>query len=150
MLFRSIDALGHDDRLRALHEAWRLLKPGGVLAFSAHNLRYCHAGDSPRMQWRGDPLALAREALRYWRCRRNHARVEPLRTHADDHALLNDPGHDFACLHYYATRDTVARQLAACGLTLIDTFDHQGAVLAAAAADDASASLLYVARRPGD
>src|SRR5438093_6699515 len=31
-----IDAVGHDDRMRALHEAFRVLRPGGVLMFSTH------------------------------------------------------------------------------------------------------------------
>src|SRR5436190_7400435 len=32
------DAVDHDGRLRAFSEAWRVLRPGGLLAFSSHNL----------------------------------------------------------------------------------------------------------------
>ncbi|MEO8052976.1 MAG: class I SAM-dependent methyltransferase, partial [Acidobacteriota bacterium] len=54
-----IDALPHDDRLRALSEAHRVLRKGGVLAFSSHNIRYEKAFLGPQLNWSSNPVRLA-------------------------------------------------------------------------------------------
>jgi len=54
-----IDALPHHDRLRALGEAYRLLRPGGILVFSCHNIRYKKAFSGPRLRWSSNPVGLA-------------------------------------------------------------------------------------------
>jgi hypothetical protein len=78
---------------------------------------------------------------------KNHLRVAPLRITTPEYALLNDRGHFYACLHYYAARPTVAMQLAGCGMRLLDVFDLAGNVLADTGDDTGNASLMYVAER---
>ena len=104
-----IDALGNDDRLKALAEARRLLRSGGVLAFSAHNLRYRAARSKPHMRWSNNPLRLPASISQYLRGRKNYARLKTLHTETAEYAVMTDQGHDYACLHYYAARETVAR-----------------------------------------
>jgi len=143
-----IDALPHQDRLRALSEARRVLRPGGVLAFSSHNIRYKEAFSGPQLKWSSNPVRLASNCVGYILSRWNHSRVAPLRTLTPEYALLNDPGHRYACLHYYAARSTVASQLANAGLRYIEAFGPSGQSLPEITDDSEISSLLYVAERP--
>jgi SAM-dependent methyltransferase len=143
-----IDALSHYDRLRALDEAHRLLRPGGILAFSSHNLRYKKAFSGPQLRWSWNPVQLAANCVGYVLSIRNHRRVAPLRMTTSEYALLNDPGHRYACLHYYAARSTVSSQLARAGLHCVDAFDRSGRTLAESADDNEIPSIFYVAKRP--
>ena len=142
-----IDALGHEDRLKALAEARRLLRSGGVLAFSAHNLKYRWARRTPRLQWSNNPLRLPACIAQYLRSRKNYLRLRELHSETAEYAVVTDEGHDYACLHYYAARETVARQLANAGLRLIDVIDHQGHAMAAGDDESGSPNFMYIAAR---
>jgi SAM-dependent methyltransferase len=146
-----IDALAHHDRLRALGEAYRLLRPGGVLAFSSHNLRYKKAFSGPQLRWSWNPVRFAANCVGFGLSMRNHRRVAPLRITTSEYALLNDAGHRYACLHYYAERSTVSAQLARAGLRCVDAFDRDGRVLSEStddSDDSETPSVFYVAKRP--
>lgn len=142
-----IDALGPEDRLRALSEASRVLRPEGILAFSTHNLRYKRAFSGPRIEWAAAPWRLGINAVKYMLGWWNHRRVGRLRTVTADYALLNDPGHFYACLHYYIARPAARLQLADARLRLLEVFDRNGSVLGQGDDDGDNPSLLYVARR---
>ena len=143
-----IDALPHQDRLRALSEAFRVLRPGGILVFSCHNIRYKKAFLGPRLSWSSNPVRFAANCVGYVLSLWNHLRVAPLRTATSEYALLNDPGHRYACLHYYAARPTVWSQLANVGLRPLEAFGTSGLMLPESADDSEVASILYVAERP--
>ena len=143
-----IDALPHHDRLRALSEARRVLRPGGILAFSCHNLRYKEAFSGPRLRWSANPVRFAANCAGYVLSLWNHRRVARSRTTTSEYALLNDAGHRYACLHYYAARSTVCSQLATTGLRYVEAFDMRGRVLIDSADDRDLASIFYVAERP--
>jgi SAM-dependent methyltransferase len=142
-----IDALSHEDRLRALREASRILRPGGILAFSSHNIRYKKAFSGPQLAWSSNPVGLAANCAKYAISWWNHLRVARLRRTTPEYALLNDPGHFYACLHYYAARSKVNSQLGYAGMRLLDTFDVDGQVVSEAEDDSKTPSLLYVAER---
>ena len=143
-----IDALPHPDRLRALGEAHRLLRPGGLFAFSSHNIHYKTAFSGPRSRWSWNPVRLAANCVGYVLSMWNYRRVAPLRTTTSEYALLNDPGHRYACLHYYAARSTVSSQLASAGLRCVEALDCSGLTLTESADDSELSSILYVAERP--
>jgi len=142
-----IDALSHEGRLRALHEASRVLRPGGILAFSSHNIHYKKAFSGPQLEWSSNPLRFAANCAKFAISWRHHLRVAPLRRTTPDYALLNDPGHFYACLHYYAARSKVNSQLGYAGMRLIEAFDVDGRVAPEAGDDSKTPSLLYVAKR---
>jgi len=140
-----IDAVGHDDRLRVLREVRRVLAPAGVFAFSSHNRRLRNALAGPRLRFARNPTTQLMHVWRYARSLVNHARVRRLRRVENDYAILNDPGHNYAALHYYIDRDTQRQQLRFCGFQLRDVFAGDGRVLADGDSDGESPSLLYVA-----
>jgi len=142
-----IDALSNQDRLRALNEAHRVLRPGGVLAFSSHNLRYKKAFEGPQFYWSSNPVRFAAGCVNYLLSWWNHRRVARSRITTPEYALLNDPGHRYACLHYYAARSTVHSQLASARMRLIEAFGTSGEVAPETSDDSDYPSLLYVAER---
>jgi len=142
-----IDAVGHDDRVRSLREAARVLRAGGVLMFSTHNRGYRDALHGPRLHWSRNPTTQALYLRRWLRQLTNHARVGRLREQHSGYALLNDPGHDYACLHYYIDQATQRRQLGDLGFEVLDVFDADGRPLDAQQHGSDSSSLMYVARR---
>ena len=142
-----IDALTHDGRMRALRESCRVLRPDGVLAFSTHNLNYKSAFSGPHLEWSWNPVRLASKTVQFVLGSWNYRRIGPLRARTPEYALLNDTGHFYACLHYYAARPTVRAQIEAAGMRLLDVFDPQGRTLAVNDDDREDPWLLYVAQR---
>lgn len=142
-----IDAFGHEDRLRALRETARVLSPFGMVAFSSHNLRYRDAFGRPRMQWSLNPATALRRAAAFGQGWANYFRVARYRKVTAEYALLNDVGHNFACLHYYVSHRTMRSQTASVGLQLIDAIDDQGMSRREEEDDSHSPHLLYVARK---
>ena len=142
-----IDALPHEDRLQALREAHRVLRRGGILAFSSHNIQYKKAFGGPQLNWSCNPVRFAANCANYILSRWNHYRVAPLRRTLSEYALINDPGHRYACLHYYAARSTVCSQLARAELRFIEAFDTDGRLMPEGKDDSENPSLLYVAER---
>jgi ubiquinone/menaquinone biosynthesis C-methylase UbiE len=143
-----IDALSHDGRMQALNEAFRVLRPGAHLALSSHNLNYRNAFKSPRLEWTFNPLRLAARCGRYLSSCFNYFRLKPMLQVNPEYAVLNDPGHNFACLHYYVSRSVMGTQLSRVGLRLEDVFDSTGQEVSKGLDDCESPTLLYVCQRP--
>jgi SAM-dependent methyltransferase len=143
-----LDAVSHGLRLRALCEWQRVLRPGGLLIFSAHNRHYRHALRGPRLAAARNPVTQLCQLLRFARCWCNFARLAGERMQTGEFALLTDSGHDYACLHYYIGRCAQHAQLHACGLQCIDTLNHLGDPAGSDADVSDSPSLMYIARKP--
>ena len=74
-----LDAVSHEDRLRALAEFRRVLRPGGMLVFSSHNRQYRHAWRGPTLGVSRNPVTQAMNVVRWLRELRNHLRIRDLR-----------------------------------------------------------------------
>jgi SAM-dependent methyltransferase len=141
-----IDAVSHADRLQTLSEFRRVLREGGILVFSSHNLKYRDAFRGPQLEYSRDPFSQAALLKRHYRRWKNHLRLRKLHRVEERYALLTDTGHDYACLHYYIDRFEQEAQLTAAGFDLLEVFDTDGGSLAK---DDVGAPnqwLMYVAR----
>ncbi|HKS05082.1 MAG TPA: class I SAM-dependent methyltransferase [Gemmatimonadaceae bacterium] len=145
--FAALDAIGHGPRQRTLREIARVLEPGGILAFSAHNRRCARVRGGPTLDRSRNPLTQAANVVRWVRRARNHVRMRAFEYEGADYALVNDPAHDFALLHYYISKDSQRRQLEANGFRLLEMYDHEGNPLAERSDDRGSPWIWYVARR---
>lgn len=121
--FNAIDDLDHEGRLRSLGEIFRVLRPGGLFVFSAHNL------DAERrsafafrgFDFSGGPLRFIRNnALRLKRYGAgiiNHLRMRSQERYGQGYALLNDSSYSFRLLAYYVQKEQQLEQLRAAGFS---------------------------------
>jgi SAM-dependent methyltransferase len=136
--FNGIDTLEHDDRIRVLQEARRVLRPGGTFFFSAHSLNvFPFRLTWPEVSWR-HPFRVVRfygGAIKRWmRLRLANRAVDPAAVRKRGWTMLVDDAHDFEMAIYYATPDEQLRQLRAAGFTVEAVLDLSGRPLADPAA----------------
>jgi SAM-dependent methyltransferase len=117
--FNGIDFMGHPDRMRIMKEVKRLLVPGGIFAFSSHNLDRAsthtlyHDIHWPKLFWR--PLRAAKGLWRVGLRLLNYARHSHMQNRNDGYAILLDPGSEFILPMYYVNVAEQRRQLQEAG-----------------------------------
>lgn len=145
-----IDAVSHEDRLRVLAEAHRVLRPGGFFIFSSHHRLYGKALSGPRIGRSRNPATQAMKVFGWVVQLFNHMRIRQLRRFEEEFALLNDEGHDYACLHYYIDQGHQRQQLTRTGFSVVDVLDRDGSSLNEDEPATDSPWLMYVAKRSSD
>lgn len=113
--FNGIDAVDHEGREKILAEVYRVLRPGGVFVFSAHNREgpghreklsfgVSFTRNPFKLAWR-----IARAAFHVPRTLRNRARIAKLGYEGDGYSIKNASAHDHGIMVYYTS---LASQLA--------------------------------------
>lgn len=148
-----LDVLGDEARRRALADIARLLTDDGVLLFSSHNqanIPYLDTSLGATMRGAfSSPRGFARAGyhlVRLPRRARNRRVARTFERRDGDYALVNEPVHDHALVHYFIARDAQERQLAAAGLQLVDCFDVDGRAVGPGETAERSTELHYAAR----
>ncbi len=142
-----IDAVGSDGRERTLAEVSRVLRHGGIFMFSSHNRDSTDAIPTPQLEWSLNPCILFEHLVEWARQLVNHSRMSHLREVHEDYALLDDPGHDFTLLHFYARQQYARRQLNASGFETVEVLDRAGHPITVDDGAPGTTDLMYVARR---
>ncbi len=145
--FNVIDVLDAVDRARVLDAIHRLIRPGGLLIMSSHNLACAPLIPEPTRNLSANPVRLANRLVRLPRAIRNRRRLKGLQRFAGDYAILNDVAHDYALLHHYISRDGQDRQFAAHGFALVECTDLDGELVPPGASAYGCHELHYVAER---
>jgi ubiquinone/menaquinone biosynthesis C-methylase UbiE len=115
--FNGLDYISHDDRLKALGEIRRLLKPRGIFAFSAHNLSAAHHA----LRWRrtGGISRLPTDLARWLLLRLYNAGTMASSANAP-YARINDGTYRFGLQTYYIRPAAQVAQLHAAGFNTIE------------------------------
>jgi SAM-dependent methyltransferase len=148
--FNGIDYVAEPDRRRILAEIRRVLRPGGLLAFSAHNRD--HPTPSP-YAWattarRGSALGEAKRLYRYARGIWNHGRLSRFARTEETYDLRIDEAANFSMVTYYIRREDQEDQLRALGFEPLAVLATDGTEVAAGATAR-DPWLYYLARRHG-
>jgi SAM-dependent methyltransferase len=142
-----IDAVSHEDRLTVLAEVRRVMMPGGLIVFNAHNRRYRDNETPPALVRSRNPFTQLRCAADYVMAQANRHRIRRHQRHEEEYALLNDSGHNFSVLHYYIDRPAQVRQLTSAGFRVVECLDPAGRTMGDDDDDCDCLSIYYVARR---
>jgi ubiquinone/menaquinone biosynthesis C-methylase UbiE len=150
--WNAIDDVDHADRMTILGEVHRVLRGGGLLVFSSHNLRSRRksAYRPPRLAWsagiassiRSNTTALgkyARGIVNHMKARRHERRTE-------EYSILNDQSYSYRLLAYYITPEHQRAQLERLGFALERMVGADGRAMAEEERSDDS-WIYYVGRQ---
>ncbi len=146
--YNGIDAVGHTDRQRILREVARVIRSGGMFAFSSHNLDCIRHHPIHRdilgLSGRRGPIGLLKQCARIVIRTRNVIRNRQVEVRSSEYAILTDRGHNLAFVSYHIGPQAQARQLADAGFNLVEVLDRDGQPVAGTSEAD---FLHYLARR---
>jgi SAM-dependent methyltransferase len=145
--FNVLDVLDGEDRADVLDAIHGLIRPGGLLIMSSHNLACAPLIPEPMQNLSTNPVRFVNRLARLPRAIRNRRRLKGLQSFAGDHAILNDVAHDYGLLHHYISRDGQERQFAAHGLALLECTDLGGKIVPRGEPAYGCHELHYVAER---
>jgi SAM-dependent methyltransferase len=124
--FNAIDYMVHQDRIKALNEIHRVLKPKGLFMFSTHNRDYQYFDKLPWQEALRFDLNHFKSCLYTFFHLFKHYRMRKYEIRTDTYAIINDIGHGFSLLAYYISLDEQVRQLRAAGFVDVEPYDMEG------------------------
>jgi SAM-dependent methyltransferase len=134
--FNGIDSIAHEDRAPVFREFLRVLRPGGWLVYSTHNLDGPSHRDVPWREYRGAggrgllggvrwlvrfPFKLPRYARRW----KNYLRNRRMNRAGDGWSLRVSAPHDFGLMLHYVSLRALQKELTDAGFTSIEVYDSE-------------------------
>jgi SAM-dependent methyltransferase len=151
--FNGIDGVAHEDRPKVFGAVERVLRPGGLFAYSTHNLDHRCAGRAPwhpsRFRLGSGLRQVAGSLLRLPKSIPTYRRLRARSVRGERWASLVDSAYNFSVVWHYVTLDEAIRELRESGFTGVAEI-YSTAGVRVDSADDTSESpwLHYVARKP--
>ena len=143
--FNGLDCITHEERLKGLREVHRVLRPGGLYFFSAHNL-----GSIPKFVEidRSKPKRFLRTLRKSIRFKLNNPGID-LTGKEGEHRMVKDGVHSFRLTLYYIRPSAQVDQLRDAGFVEVEAFDHRLRPLSRDEMDDSPDIWLhYLCRKP--
>ena len=131
----------------ALAEVARVLRPGGVFAFSTHNRDYVDARAAPHVHFSRNPVTQLANVGRWGRQAKNHARNRHLESECEEYALINDLAENYSLIHYYIDVAHQREQLRRAGFEPERVYDDRTREVGSSVTANDSPWLWFVARR---
>ncbi len=126
--FNGLDCILHDGRIQVMSEVQRVLKPGGLFAFSSHN-RACAVSKPYELnnlsvsknpfRMAGYLLAYFKGILSWWKARR-------LVHQCEEYELRLDSSNEFTAPIYYIGLSAQVQQLKEMGFAVLSVYDSTG------------------------
>lgn len=147
--FNGIDSVSDADRQVILRQILSALKPGGLFAFSAHNLASVRtsAFSLKNLHFTPNPVRFLGAVRYYLQGVLNHLRARHSEVRAPGYALLTERAAHYRSLNYYVSKALQVAQLERAGFTGVEIFTEQGKPTNAQN-DDRDRWIHYVARKP--
>ena len=134
--FNGVDYIDPDDRPQVLREVHRVLAPGGLFAYSTHNL--ASRGDDPRSRYAPSlpqlraskparaAVAVVRGLAANVRGYRNFRRLEQQQRVGPDVAFILDGAHEYSLFTCYVTEAHERAALSAAGFSVREVIEPDG------------------------
>jgi len=145
--YNGIDYITNEDRLKALKEIHRVLKPKGMFVFSTHNRNFSNIETIPSFQFSLNPINFIKNSLAYIKQKLNSAKLRSNNIENEDYSILNDSGNNFSLLTYYISKEKQISQLNSIGFSLLELFDMKGQALAENSDDSDDAWIYFVTQK---
>ncbi|MBK9082671.1 MAG: class I SAM-dependent methyltransferase [Rhizobiales bacterium] len=124
--YGALDVFDEPERQAVILSIRRLLAPGGVFVFSAHNRDSRHAGGRPSLPLSANPVRLLRDARQFAIGSVNFRRMAPFEKREADYAMLRDVAHQWRGVFYYVSPAAQTRQLAGLGFAAVTVIGEDG------------------------
>jgi ubiquinone/menaquinone biosynthesis C-methylase UbiE len=124
--FNGIDYMTHEDRIKALREIYRVLKPKGFFLFSTHNRDYRYFNKLPWQEKARFNSAYLKNCLYSLYYLPKHLSMKKHQQITPQYAIINDNAHGYAMLTYYIDLSEQVKQLANIGFESIEAYDRSG------------------------
>lgn len=124
--FNGLDYIAHEDRILALTEIRRVLKPKSPFMFSTHNRDYKHFRKLPWQEGIQYRLGFLKSCLYTFAHLPRHFVMKKHERYTEEYAIVNDTAHGFSLLAYYIGVKEQIAQLKRIGFTDVEVYDMNG------------------------
>jgi ubiquinone/menaquinone biosynthesis C-methylase UbiE len=146
--FNGLDSLPHEGRMLILGEFHRVLKTGGLLAFTSHNRQrsVVKPWTLDQLHFSKHPFRMLRNLKQYIQGVFNWCQARKCLFEGTEYAIRLDSGNLFQAPLYYISKTDQVRQLEQNGFQMEAIYDGAGGRASPEVADTRSSWLLYVCR----